>query len=182
MINYWTSKIVFFVGALLVGQVLSQDNACARVTGQDLGDTSGFSRNGILATVISPSGEGENSGLFRVTNVHIVSEAQHLMQDRYRYTSILVSYICESVDTRLGFCDGTTIHTVQLTLGCVDNAWSTTILNDGNFALTQNPTANISTELVSNCIISISPQNFFASSLTIDPETHCVGTSACMLY
>ncbi len=168
MINYYW----LFVGALLVSQVLSQD-ACESVTGEALESTT--TSSSLLADIIARSGDGAIvNDIFTVTNVQILSEAQHEMQDRYRYTSALVSYNCVGM---LDICDGTTVYTVQLTLGCVNNVWSSTILNDDAASLNEDPTASASTALVSNCILSVSTDNFFSTSLTIDPVTHCVGKS-----
>ena len=175
---------LLYVGAVLVGQVLSQTDPCQRVTYEDLGSTTTFSGEGILADTINPISEGGSiPGIFRVMNdsLHIVCEAQHQMQNRYRFTSVLVSYVCQSTDPRLtAMCDGATVQTVQLTLGCNNNAWSASITSAGvDYVLTMNPAATTSTELASNCILCINPDHPIVAtlSLTVAPDAHCVGKS-----
>lgn len=170
--------LLLCVGALLVGQALSQ-GACTRLTGEDIGSTTSFSNRGILANVLGNLHEGVIVGSFRVDGVQIVCEAQHPMQDRFRYTSALVAYTCISSDSRLSdICDETE-RTVQLTLGCdqVDNTWWIPIFNHGGFALTRPPDANTSTALASNCLVCIHPTHPIAISatLSVQPETHCFG-------
>ena len=178
------SIVVVFVGTLLLSQqVLSQTDACQRVTDEDLGSTTAFSGEGVLADAINPSSEGGSEpGTFRVMNdsLHIVCEAQHQIQNRYKFTSVLVSYACQSTDPRLtAMCDGTTVQTVQLTLGCNNNAWSATRANNANFVLTMNPTATTSTERASNCRLCVNPDHPIVTtlSLTVAQDTHCVGKS-----
>ena len=178
------SIVLAFIRVLILSQqVLSQTDPCQRVSGEDLGSTTNFSSEGILADSINPSSEGGSEpGTFRVESdsLHIVCEAQHPMQNRYRFTSVLASYVCQSTDPRLtAMCDGATVQTVQLTLGCNNNAWSASIANNPNFVLTMNPTATTSTELASNCRLCINPDHPIVPtlSLTIAQDTHCVGKS-----
>ena len=178
------SIVLAFIRVLILSQqVLSQNNACQRVTDEDLGSTTTFSGEGILADAINPISEGGSiPGIFRVMNdsLHIVCEAQHQMQNRYRFTSVLASYVCKSTDPRLtDMCNGATVQTVQLTLGCNNNAWSASIANNPNFVLPMNPTATTSTELASNCRLCVNPDDPIVAtlSLTVAPDTHCVGTS-----
>ena len=162
-------------------------DACERVTAQDLGNSTTFSNDGILANAINPPGESVIVGSFRVDSVHVVCEAQHPIQDRYIFTSVLVTYTCSSTHPGLTFCDGNTINTDQLTLVCVDNAWSRNKFGI-EFGLTMNSTASTSTELASNCIVCINPYHsiVITLNLTVVPDTHCVGkfytVNACSVF
>ena len=96
----------------------SQD-ACERITVDDLGRSDMLENTGLVATILTPSGEGENAVDVRILNITIVCEAQHRMQDRYRYTSVIVSFNCLTTDARVPECaNSSVVNTEQFDLGC----------------------------------------------------------------
>ena len=158
---------------------------CARVTKEDLGNTTQLSNEGILAFALANDHFNIAAVDVVVIDINVVCEAQHKIENRYRYTSVVVSYICASNDLRLPNCNSTVVITNQLTLACELGNWSRLIFGDAAFALTPDPTASLSTVLNSGCDICISPhhpvaiQGFLAA--LPDNVTHCVGKSCCTL-
>lgn len=158
---------------------------CARVTKEDLGNTTQLSNEGILAFALANDHFNIAAVDVVVIDINVVCEAQHKIENRYRYTSVVVSYICASNDLRLPNCNSTVVITNQLTLACELGNWSRLIFGDAAFALTPDPTASLSTVLNLGCDICISPhhpvaiQGFLAA--LPDNVTHCVGKSCCTL-
>ena len=165
--------MILFIEALLVGQVFSQD-ACERLTEDDRPGV--FSFTGLVAAAISPVGDGGPVASVHLIpgSMQIVCEAQHEMQDRYRYTSALFSYVCQTTGSIPQNCDGRNI-TAQLTLSCASGTWSRIIFNNAMSALTLDPSATASTLLASNCSFCIPPST--VAGLTTSMVTHCVGKS-----
>ncbi len=172
-------SLILFVGTLLVGQVFSQElpaDACERLTEGDLG-TRSLSKTGLVPDAIVADGDGSAVVSARLIpgSINIVCEAQHEIRDRYRYTSVLFSYACSSVAVE---CDDSTVITDQLTLSCVNRAWSLSVVNTDASPLTSDPLATASTALASNCSLCIPPTattivNGFG--LMVSDVTHCVG-------
>ena len=130
---------------------------------------------GLVATILTPSGEGENTVDVRILNMTIVCEAQHMMQDRYRYTSVVVSFNCLTIDAKVPGCAKTSVvNTEQFDLGCNGGTWSPNILTVSDAARTTNLTAIPSTGLDTDCILCVNPNNTEAEFLPVDSDTHCV--------
>ena len=165
--------------ASLVRVIHCQD-ACERITTDDLGRSDMLQNisTGLVAATLIPTGDGSNVVNVRILNMNIVCEAQHKMQDRYRYTSVVVSFNCLTTDDRVPECnDSSVVLTEQFDFGCVSNAWSHNILTDSTTARTANPNATLSTGLDTGCILCINPSNSEAAFLSspVDSVTHCVG-------
>ena len=165
--------------ASLVRVIHCQD-ACERITTDDLGRSDMLQKTGLVATTLTPGLTGEGSILVdvRILSMTIVCEAQHRMQDRYRYTSVVVSFNCLTTDARVPECnDSSVVLTEQFDFGCVSGAWSRSILTVTTAARTANPTATLSTGLDTGCILCINPSNSEAAFLSspVDSVTHCVG-------
>ena len=162
----------------LLSKVAFSQDACERITADNLGRSDMLGNTGLVALVITPTGEGGNLVDVRILNMTIVCEAQHSMQNRYRYTSVVVSFNCLTTDARVPECnDSSVVNTEQFDFGCVSGAWSPNILTVSTAARTTNPTATLSTGLETNCIVCINPNNFEAGFLPspVDSVTHCVG-------
>ncbi len=177
----WVLRLVCFE-ALLVGQVFSQElpaDACERLTEGNLGTTDLSSTGLVSAAIITTVGDGIVVSTRLIPgSIHIVCEAQHEIRDRYRYTSALFSYVCTTTGNRtLAFCDNSAVITAQLTLSCVDRAWSLTLLGTSASPLTPNPVATASTSLASTCSLCFPPDNTFVNflQLVVSEVTHCVG-------
>ena len=165
--------IVFCTASLVDCQ-----DACERIIVDDLGRSDMLENTGLVASALTPTGEGGILVNVRITNMSIVCEAQHRTQDRYRYTSVVVSFNCFTTDIRVPECnDSSVVLTEQFDFGCVSGAWSRNILSDSNAARSANPNATLSTGLDTGCILCINPSNSEAARLVspVDSVTHCVG-------
>ena len=163
--------------ASLVRVIHCQD-ACEKITSDDLGRSDMLENTGLVATTLTPTGEAGNVVDVRILDMTIVCEAQHRMQDRYRYTSVVVSFNCLTTDDRVLECnDSSVVHTEQFDFGCVSGTWSRNILSDSTAARSTNPNATLSTGLDTDCILCINPSNSEAAFLPrpVDSVTHCVG-------
>ena len=162
----------------LLSKVVYSQDACERIIVDNLGRSDMLGNTGLVASVMAPTGEAGNIVDVRILNMTIVCEAQHMMQDRYRYTSVVVSFNCFTADNRVPECaDSSVVNTEQFDFGCVSGAWSRNILSDSTAARTTNPTATLSTGLDTDCIVCINPNNAEAMFLPnpVDSVTHCVG-------
>ena len=163
--------------ASLVRVIHCQD-ACEKITTNDLGRSNMLQNTGLVAATLTPTGEGSNGVDVRILNMTIVCEAQHEMQDRYRYTSVVVSFNCVTTDDRVPECnDSSVVLTEQFDFGCVSGTWSPVILTVSTAARSANPTATLSTGLDTGCILCVNPSNSEAAFLPspVDNVTHCVG-------
>ena len=175
------TNLLLFLGvvcaASLVRVVHCQD-ACERITIDDLGRSDMLQNTGLVATTLTPTGEAGNVVDVRILDMTIVCEAQHRMQDRYRYTSVVVSFNCLTTDARVPECnDSSVVLTEQFDFGCIGGAWSLNILADSTAARSTNPNATLSTGLDTDCILCVNPSNAEATFLPspVDTVTHCVG-------
>ncbi len=173
----WVLSLVCFE-ALLIGLVFSQElpaDACERLTEGDLG-TRELSQTGLVPEAIVADGDGSAVVSARLIpgSINIVCEAQHEIRYRYRYTSVLFSYVCSGVME----CDNSTVITAQLTLSCVNRAWSLSVPNTDASPLTSDPLATASTALASACSLCIPPTATAivdTFGLVVSNVTHCVG-------
>ena len=165
--------VYFCLSALLIRLVHSQGN-CERVTVDILGDTTMENSTGLISKILTPSGTQDGPAV-RVIDFTIVCEAQATMQDRYRYTSVVVSYTCNSLELTQCQTPGQ-VNTDQFDLGCTDppdNQWTQIIFFTQLFAVTANPTATLSTSLESRCSICANPNHTFLTGAVIELDTHC---------
>ena len=172
-----TNKLVLFglVGTCIAFVVYCQD-ACERLTVDVLGNSNEFSNEGLLSLILSPGGESSAPTHVRILNMTVVCLAQHMMEDRYRYTSVVVSFECFSTDTRLPEClAGSPARTEQFDLGCVDGQWTASILTVSSYARTMAPTATLITGLDTGCRFCINPSHPSAGQFIVNTTTHCVG-------
>ena len=157
--------------ASLVRVIHCQD-ACEKITANDLGNSDMLQNTGLVATVFDVIN-------VRILSMTIVCEAQHRMQDRYRYTSVVVSFNCFTTDTAgVPECaNSSVVHTEQFDFGCANGTWSRMILTVTTAARSTNPNATLSTGLDTDCILCINPSNPETEFLSspVDSVTHCVG-------
>ena len=173
------------VTALLlpVLHVSSQD-ACERLTVDVLGNSSVLTKEGLLSEILTPGGDGSSQSTnVRILDMRVVCLAQHQMKDRYRYTSVIVSFECLTTDVRIPEClAGSPARIEQFDLGCVDGHWTTDILTVSDRARTTNPIADLTTELDTGCRFCINPNHPAAESFPVDSVTHCVGKCWLVTY
>ena len=168
-------EIVFL---LSVSSLVYSQDACNRLTTTDLGRSDMLDPSGLISQILTPSGEVTSNPTVRVIEINIVCEAQHRIQDRYRYTSVVVSFNCFTTDARVPECaNSSVVHTEQFDFGCVSGTWSPNILTVSTAARTTNPIATLSTGLDTDCILCINPNNTEVEFLPspVDSVTHCSG-------
>ena len=168
-------EIVFL---LSVSSLVYSQDACNRLTTTDLGRSDMLDPSGLISEILTPGGESASKITVRVIEINIVCEAQHRTQNRYRYTSVVVSFNCFSTDARVSECaSSSVVNTEQFDFGCVSGAWSPNILTVSTAARTANPTATLSTALDTSCILCVNPSNPEARFLptSVDSVTHCSG-------
>ena len=153
-------------------RVIHCQGACEKITTDDLGRSE---NTGLVATTLTPTGDGSFVVAVRILSMNIVCEAQHEMRNRYRYTSVVVSFNCFTTDARVPECnDNSVVLTEQFDFGCVNGEWSPNILTVRTAARSANPNATLSTGLDTGCILCINPSNAEAPR-PVDSITHCVG-------
>ena len=167
------------VSLLSMSSLVYSQDACNRLTTTDLGRSDMLDPSGLISQILTPSGEVGSKPTVRVLEINIVCEAQHRIQDRYRYTSVVASFNCFTTDTtRVPECnDSSVVNTEQFDFGCLNGTWSPNILTDSTTARTTNPNATLSTALDTDCILCINPSNAEAQTLPtpVDSVTHCSG-------
>ena len=65
-----------------------------------LGIQAVLAQEGLLSEILSPGGDTSAATSVRILNMRIVCLAQHQMKDRYRYTSVVVSFECLTTDIK----------------------------------------------------------------------------------
>ena len=166
------------VSLLSVSSLVYSQDACNRLTTTDLGRSDMLDPSGLISEILTPSGEVASKPTVRVIENNIVCEAQHRIQNRYRYTSVVVSFNCFSTDVRISKCaNSSVVNTEQFDFGCLNGTWSRNILTVSTAARTANPNATLSTGLDTDCILCINPSNAEAAHLhsPVDSVTHCSG-------
>ena len=173
---------VLLFGVLCVASIIKViycQDACERITSDNLGRSDMLGNTGLVATILNPVGKDVNAVDVRILNMTIVCEAQHRMQDRYRYTSVVVSFNCQqqTVKFNVSECANmSVVYTEQYDFGCIDGTWSPNTFTVSTAARTANPTATLSTGLNTSCIACINPSNPEAENLAfVDNITHCLG-------
>ena len=163
---------------LFLSSLVSSQDACMRLNAADLGRTDMLEASGLISNILRPAGEATNPAV-RVIEINIVCEAQHMMKDRYRYTSVVVSFNCESTDIRLHpeCANSAVVNTEQFDLGCSGGQWTADILSVNNEARTMDPNATLTTELDTGCRFCINPDHPSVGSIPgpVDNVTHCLG-------
>ena len=176
-----TYASLLFLGVVCAAslvRVIHCQDACERISTDGLGRSDMLQNTGLVANTLTPIGEGGNLVDVRILDMTIVCEAQHEMQDRYRYTSVVVSFNCFAIDPRVPECaNSSVVLTEQFDFGCDSGEWSPNILTVSFAARTTNPNATLSTGLDTGCILCINPSNLEAAFLSspVDSVTHCVG-------
>jgi len=157
----------------------SCQESCERLTADVLGSTSEFSQNGLMSEILTPG--GDQSAMppsVMIKAIQLVCESQALQQNRYRYTSVVVSFFCTADDTRVTVCqDNAVLNTQQFDLGCSGDppTWVETIFSTNNFVQTTGPVATLATPLMSECFVCVNPTLGSMFSFSVDDVHHCLG-------
>ena len=160
-------------------------SSCPSITLQDLGNTTDFSANGLVARGIVPPGDALLGLPVRIRNFTTVCDASGDRRDTSLFVSVVVELQCNfmSASPTLTGCDGSTIITRQYQFQCIEQngqpVWDTIVSGSNQFVQTLNPTATLSTPLANQCRRCIDD----LQSGRADPITHCDCESSidCML-
>ena len=155
----------------------AQSRSCPLITIDDLGSTTEFSTQGLIAWGISlNTGEAEPSISVRIRNFTKVCDAAGDRINTSSFVSVVVEFQCDfqSVSFNLAVCsNSSTIVTRQYQFQCIEDdgqpVWSTIVSGSNLFVQTLNPTASLSTPLAVQCRRCIDDQQ----SSRADPTTHC---------
>ena len=171
--------IVHVLGLALISFSSAQTStlrwSCPLITANDLGSTTEFSTNGLVARAIVPLGEALSSPPVRIRNFTIVCDASGDRINTSSYVSVVVELQCNSQSSNptLIDCDGSTPIIRQYQFQCIEQngqpVWDTLVSGSNLFVQTLNPTATLSTPLANQCRRCIDDQQ----SLRADPTTHC---------
>ena len=155
----------------------AQSHSCPRITINDLGSTTEFSTEDLIARAIVPSGgHGFSTVPVRIRNFTTVCDAAGDRINTSSFISVVVEFQCnfQSGTSSLTVCnDPSTIVTRQYQFQCIEQngqfIWATIVSGSNLFVQTLNPTATLSTPLADQCRRCIDDQQ----SSRADPTTHC---------
>ena len=175
-------RVLFLQSLLLIWLGLdyhlanAQSMSCPLITIDDLGSTTEFSTDGLVARAIVPPGEAAASVAVRIRNFTKVCDAAGDRINTSSFVSVVVELQCnsQSAEPSLTVCnDPNTIVTRQYQFQCIEQngqpVWGTTVAGSNLFVQTLNPTATLSTPLSNQCRRCIDDQQ----SSRADPTTHC---------
>ena len=163
----------------------AQSISCPLITINDLGSTTDFSTDGLIARAIVPPAEAAQSIPVRIRNFTIVCDASGDRINTSSFVSVVVELQCDSPSSNpsLVECDGSTVDTRQYQFQCIEQngqpVWHTIVSGSNLFVQTEDPTATLLTPLVNQCRRCIDDQQ----SSRADTTTHCDRESSidCML-
>ena len=166
-----------FVWIWLGLAVHCQATSCPLITINDLGSTTDFSTDGLIARAIVPPAEAVQSIPVIIRNFTIVCDASGDRINTSSFVSVVVELQCDSQSSNpsLVECDGSTVDTRQYQFQCIEQngqpVWDTIVSGSNQFVQTLNPTATLSTPLANQCRRCIDDQQ--SSRAGLDPITHC---------
>ena len=155
--------------------VNAQSTSCPLITIDDLGNTTEFSDQGLIAQAIIPPGEAGVNVPVRIRNFKRVCDAAGNQINTSSFVSVVVEFQCDSTNaiSSLADCDRSTVVTRQYQFQCIEQngqpVWATIVSGSNLFVQTLNPTATLSTPLADQCRRCIDDQQ----SSRADPITHC---------
>ena len=155
----------------------AQSSSCLSITINDLGNTTSFSSDGLVADGIVPQGESGTNIPVRIMNYTIVCDTSGNRRNTSSYVSVVVQFQCDfqSTDSTLTVCNGNTIVTRQYQFQCIDrngqSIWDASVSGNTFFVQTLDPNATLSTPLANQCRRCIDEQQ--SSSPNINDTTHC---------
>ena len=162
----------------------AQTQSCPRITINDLGSTTEFSTEGLIARAIVPPGNTVDSVPVRIRNFAIVCDAAGDRINTSSFVSVVVEFQCnfQGGTSSLTVCnDPSTIVTRQYQFQCIEQngqpVWGTTVAGSNLFIQTLDPTATLSTPLADQCRRCIDDQQ----SSRADPTTHCDRESTALI-
>ena len=179
--------IVLLVWLGLACLASAQSQSCPLITINDLGSTTEFSTDGLVARGIIPPGDTSSQRIFvRIVDFNIVCNASGDRIDTSSYVSVIVQLQCNSTNVHpsLTDCNGSTMITRQYQFQCIEDnrrpIWGAIVSGSTLHVQTLNPDATLSTPLTNQCRRCIDD----IQSSRADPITHCDCESSidCMLH
>ena len=156
--------------------VNAQSTSCPLITIDDLGSTTEFTTEGLVAQGIVPPGEAGTMVPVRIRNFTKVCDAAGDRINTSSFVSVVVEFQCDfqSSNPSLAVCSNpNNIVTRQYQCQCTEQngqpVWGATVSGSNLFVQTLNPTATLSTPLADQCRRCIDDQQ----SSRADPITHC---------
>ena len=153
--------------------------SCPPITINDLGSTTEFSIEGLVARAIALQVSRVIFVPVRIRNFAIVCDAAGDRINTSSFVSVVVEFQCDfqSSTSSLTVCsDPNTIVTRQYQFQCTKQiyddgqiVWDTVVSNIVSFVQTLNPIATLSTPLVDTCRRCVDDRQSSAA----DPTTHC---------
>ena len=154
----------------------TQSMSCPPITINDLGSTTEFSTQGLIAQGISPPGEAGAMVPVRIRSFTKVCDAAGDRINTSSFVSVVVEFQCDfqSSTPSLAVCsDSNNLVTRQYQFQCSEQngqpVWGTLVSGSNLFVQTLNPTATQSTPLADQCRRCIDDQQ----SSRADSTTHC---------
>ncbi len=152
--------VVFLLVIVYSSQIKGQTGSdCPMVETSDLGNTTGTSSTGLLATSFLSEAADGTAPSVQLLEFNTVCLTQGSRSGFYSFTSIVARYMNS---------DGTEA-TVQVDYQCIANAWSQTILGSSG-VVTTSPNATLATTPRNDCGACASPSTFPSDAIN-----HCVG-------
>ena len=178
--------IVLLVWLGLACLASAQSQSCPLITINDLGNTTEFSTDGLIARAIVPPTESTENIPVRIVNFTIVCDASGDRINTSSYVSVVVELQCNFASTISGLtdCDGSTMITRQYQFQCIEDngqpIWGAIVSGSTLHVQTLNPDVTLSTPLTDQCRRCIDD----IQSSRADPITHCDCESSidCMLH
>ena len=127
----------------------AQSQSCPRITINDLGSTTEFSTEGLIARgIVDPPGDDTVSSVpVRIRNLAIVCDAAGDRINTSSYVSVIVEFQCnfQSATSSLTVCnDSNAIVTRQYQFQCIEQngqfVWNTIVSGSNLYVQTLNPT------------------------------------------
>ena len=151
-------------------------HVCPLITIDDLGSTTEFTTEGLVARSIVPPGEAGAMVPVRITNFTKVCDSAGDRINTSSFVSVVVELQCDfqSSTPSLSVCsDSNNTATRQYQFQCTEEngqpVWGAIVSGSNLFVQTLNPTGNLSTPLADQCRRCIDDQQ----SSRVDPTTHC---------
>lgn len=115
---------------------------CPILNESDLGNTTSYTRTGLLAESLNSVGQ-EGEGIYQLVDYNIVCLAQGSRRDEYNMASVIASYLTP---------ESTTLMTAQFHFQCDSGQWSIVILDtSGIVTFPPEIFGNLNTTLRTDC-------------------------------
>ncbi len=185
--------VFLFALWLVLAIVRAQLQECELLTAEDLGSADAPSPEGIIAESYI-RGDSPEAPLVQILQSRTVCLVAGRTPDRYRWTSVIVRYMCDGAVSRFAQapCGNNVEVTAQFDLGCGDAIqigdppiWIAGISAVPTY-VTSPPDGDFSTPLRISCSLCVNPEEggdlLNGTGIEIDVESHCAGTIFTYMY